>query len=286
MPTAQQRTRYHGRAYYRRRRRRRLMRDALLVLVISVLLLAAYKFFTRNHSETVPPDAGSIITSENAVYELQTAPPYTVALDAGHGGQDDGAVGVIKEVNLTETTVTYLNQLLAADPNYTSVLCRQNGEGMSIANRAAAATNSKASLFLSIHGNSDETGTASGFECFPTPPGRRYSDQSLQFGNILAQKMGQAGQKLRGETGVRYTYYLGDKESGYDKIIAEASDTTVRADLSFGVVEKVACPSVLVEQCFVTDAADVDAWGDDDGCRAAARIYYEAICAYFNTAPQ
>ena len=286
MPTAQQRTRYHGRAYYRRRRRRRLMRDALLVLIASILLLTAYKFLTREHVDEIPDDAGSIVTREPLVYELQTAPPYTVALDAGHGGQDDGAVGVIKEVTLTESTVTYLNALLDADPNYTPVLCRPNGEGMSIAGRAAAATDHKASLLLSIHGNSDETATASGFECFPTPPGRKYAEQSLQFANILAEKISAAGQKLRGQSGVRYTYYVGNEETGYDKIIAEASDTTVRADLSFGVVEKVSCPSVLAEQCFVTDAADVDAWGDDDGCRAAARVYYESICAYFNTAPQ
>ena len=28
--------------------------------------------------------------------------PYTVALDAGHGGEDVGSVGVIQEVQLTE----------------------------------------------------------------------------------------------------------------------------------------------------------------------------------------
>ena len=32
--------------------------------------------------------------------------PYTVALDAGHGGADVGAEGVIQEVALTEQTVT------------------------------------------------------------------------------------------------------------------------------------------------------------------------------------
>ena len=34
--------------------------------------------------------------------------PYTVALDAGHGGADVGAEGVIQEVALTEQTVAAL----------------------------------------------------------------------------------------------------------------------------------------------------------------------------------
>ena len=41
----------------------------------------------------------------------------------------------------------------------------------------------------------------------------------------------------------------------------------------------------MVEQCFVTSEADVAAWGTDDGCRRAARLYYEAICEYFGTEP-
>ena len=44
-------------------------------------------------------------------------------------------------------------------------------------------------------------------------------------------------------------------------------------------------PSVLAEQCFVTSEEDVARFGSEDGCKAVARIYYEAICAYFGTQP-
>ena len=70
-----------------------------------------------------------------------------------------------------------------------------------------------------------------------------------------------------------------------DRIIAEASDTTVRSEVTFGVLEKTTCPAVLVEQCFLSDQADCNAWASETGCKNAARAYYEAICAYFGTEP-
>ena len=61
--------------------------------------------------------------------------PYTVALDAGHGGEDVGSVGVIQEVQLTEQTVTALEKLLKEDGRFRVVLTRKMGEGMSITDR-------------------------------------------------------------------------------------------------------------------------------------------------------
>ena len=42
---------------------------------------------------------------------------------------------------------------------------------------------------------------------------------------------------------------------------------------------------MLVEQCFLTNYSDVENWTGEAGCARAARIYYEAICAYFGTEP-
>ena len=50
-------------------------------------------------------------------------------------------------------------------------------------------------------------------------------------------------------------------------------------------MEESNCPAVLAEQCFITSAEDVDLFGDEDGCQRTARVYYEAICAYFGTQP-
>ena len=53
----------------------------------------------------------------------------------------------------------------------------------------------------------------------------------------------------------------------------------------YKLLEDVNCPAVLAEQCFVTNADDVERFGSEQGCKRTARIYYEAICAYFGTTP-
>ena len=65
-------------------------------------------------------------------YLLQTQPPYTVALDAGHGGFDTGAEAIIKELEVCEQTVNALYTLLEQDSNYAPVRTRPNGEDRSI----------------------------------------------------------------------------------------------------------------------------------------------------------
>ena len=92
--------------------------------------------------------------------------------------------------------------------------------------------------------------------------------------------MGAAGARLRGHGGIRYIYYQGEA-----KQLVESTYTEVRGERSFTLLEDVNCPVVLAEQCFVTNADDVERFGSKQGCKRTARIYYEAICAYFGTTP-
>lgn len=211
---------------------------------------------------------------------------YTIALDAGHGGVDLGATGLLNEVDLTEATVRALEEMLRADPHYTPVLCRPYGEGMGINERAAAARNARADLLISVHGNAEETGTASGFECYPLPPGRKNHDESLKLARLMGHQMRAAGSTLRGEDGVRYAYYVANGDGSYEKRILDPSaDSEDTADSSFGVLEGAGCPAVLAEQCFITNEQDVAAFGTAQGCRLVAARYYLAICDYFGTQP-
>lgn len=255
------------------RKRKKLIRFSILgigVVAIAFVVLFALK--------------GAKESENNFEAEPQTfvniGPPYVVALDAGHGGADVGALGVIQELELTERTVGILYSLLENDENFTPVLCREIGEGASVEQRAKAANAAKASLLLSIHGNSDPACAGSGFECYPVPPGRNNHTESFWIASLLSQEMGAAGSRLRGEAGARFLYY--QEGSSTEKIVVEASDTSERELKSFGVLEKSKCPAVLVEQCFITNEEDVAQFGNEDGCRRAAESYYKAICKYFN----
>ena len=270
----------------RQKRRRRLVTLGLACLTLAIVLLAVL----RQTSAAQPAGTEGGAAGQSAALPTAAAPhegpPYTIAIDAGHGGTDIGAEGVINEIQLTEATIGYLEGWLTQDENYTSVRTHAADTFSKNTERAAAANSAGASLLLSVHGNSDPYSSDSyGLECYPQPPGRTHHEDSLRLAHLIADKFGAAGQRLRGNAGVRYIYYAGDDESGYEKQVVEESDSTVYSEQTFGLLEKTDCPAVLVEQCFVTSEADVAAWGTDDGCRRAARLYYEAICEYFGTEP-
>lgn len=267
-------------------RRRRLVTLGLACLTLAIVLLAVLRqTFAAQPAGTEGGAAGQSAALSTAAAPHE-GPPYTIAIDAGHGGTDIGAEGVINEIQLTEATIGYLEGWLTQDENYTPVRTHAADTFSKNTERAAAANSAGASLLLSVHGNSDPYSSDSyGLECYPQPPGRTHHEDSLRLAHLIADKFGAAGQRLRGNAGVRYIYYAGDDESGYEKQVVEESDSTVYSEQTFGLLEKTDCPAVLVEQCFVTSEADVAAWGTDDGCRRAARLYYEAICEYFGTEP-
>lgn len=210
---------------------------------------------------------------------------YIIALDAGHGGNDPGAVGFIQEIDLTEPAIRYLEAYLRQDENYTPVLCRPYGKGASIQQRNQAAKQAGADLLLSVHANSSDNASASGFECYPSPPGRDNHTASVRFAAILVEHMHSIGTQIRAGNGIRYAYYIPGEDGKYQKKLVDSSDTQVYPYGSFGLVENKTCPAVLAEQCFLTNAQDVAFLGTDEGCQLAAKSYYLAICEYFGTTP-
>ncbi len=284
-PPQTRRTRAARAAARRKIRMRKRLRFALTVLLAVALVWALASRITasKRPEDTPKEDAAGAV---NAVYAPQEGPPYVVAIDAGHGGTDVGAQGVVNESTLTEMTIGFLEEWLTRDENFTPVRTHDNDTFVDNTERAAAANRAGASLLLSVHANSDPTyASTTGFECYPQTPGRTHHDAARTFAHAIADGFAAAGHTLRGNAGVRYIYYVGDDAHGYEKQIIEESDDTVREEQSFGILEKTNCPAVLAEQCFVTSETDVANWGGEAGCRRAARIYYEAICAFFGAEP-
>ena len=247
----------------KRRRRRKIIKTVLLLIfIILIIIIVCFLFYRKKEQK-----------------------PYTVALDAGHGGADVGAIGYIEEVELTEKTADLLEELLKKDGRFEVVRSRKNGEDMPITKRKEILLKQKPNLLLSIHGNSDPTATARGFECYPSPPGRDNHEISYYFAVCIAEQMAEAGNRLRGENGVRYAYYVTDQNGNTQKAIKEVSDTMVYAQQSFGMVENISCAAVLAEQCFVTNQEDAKAFGSEKGCEISAKAYYKAICKYLYIQP-
>ncbi len=262
MPTSQRRSRN----WHRRRRNRALLRTGILAAAVSVMVIFGWGigYLARELQDRFA----------NGI--------YTIAVDAGHGGGDTGAVGVLRESDMTAQTAALLTQRLAADPHFHPVATRPEDTAATPAERSAAANQKHPDLLLSIHGNSDgNSADTAGFECYPVTPGRKEHDDSMRFASLLVQRMQAAGASIRGTNGIRYAYY----DENDQKTIVDSADDTPRSETTFTILERSRCPAVLAEQCFVTSAADVDAFGDADGCARAAECYYLAICDYFDVTP-
>lgn len=79
-------------------------------------------------------------------------PPYRVVIDAGHGGTDPGARGVIEEKDMTAATASELIRLLQQDSNFIPLQTRDSfDETATPAQRAARADEQAPQLLLSIH---------------------------------------------------------------------------------------------------------------------------------------
>jgi N-acetylmuramoyl-L-alanine amidase len=100
---------------------------------------------------------------------------YTVALDPGHGGSNQGAVGPggVLEKQLTLDIVRRVQRRLAARGKVRVVMCRSEDIAVPVRARVRCANDAGARLFISVHANSSPMGplrgTQRGFLMFLAP---------------------------------------------------------------------------------------------------------------------
>lgn len=216
-----------------------------------------------------------------------------IVVDAGHGGFEPGAVdasGTITEAETTQMVADRVMALLALHQDEVlAVESRRRGEYATAMQRANTAVQQQADLMLSLHLNADESPYARGFSCFPTPPGRLYHPESYFFSQLLVEQVQKTGIPIMGDNGIYYHYYIPTGYGGYSKYVVESKYVTEDdpwEDESFGVVEYSGCPSVLVEQWFISNPSDMALFYSEDGMDTMAECIYLAICDYFGLSPR
>jgi N-acetylmuramoyl-L-alanine amidase len=93
----------------------------------------------------------------------------TIAIDAGHGGEDPGAIGPtgVKEKDVVLAIALQLAQKLRSQKNpFNVVLTRDSDYFVSLADRVKRAKMARADLFISIHADAFYTPTARGASVF------------------------------------------------------------------------------------------------------------------------
>jgi N-acetylmuramoyl-L-alanine amidase len=90
-----------------------------------------------------------------------------IVIDPGHGGHDPGAMGNgVSEAELVLDIALRLEKLLQRSAGTEVVLTRRTDDFVSLPERTAIANREAADLFLSIHANASEDGTARGVETY------------------------------------------------------------------------------------------------------------------------
>ncbi len=288
-----ERPRSNRRPRKKRRRRGRInWRGIALLLLLLAGLVAGGALVVMGVQQLMKPSTQQLPTVIGTTQEATTTfqpqeleeeedDRYVIVIDPGHGGGDGGTEGIIDEIEMIEPVAQLLYDMLDEDVRFAPMLTRtfdmDEEEYMGQYERVEIATAAGADLFLSIHGNayagSEEV---RGTECFPIPYGRDYHQESLTFAKLIAAGFEAEGAVMRGDTGVRYAYFEGTtlyyEEEGYQ----EEND-----DVTYAVLQDVTYPAVLVEQCYVSSAADLEIFHGDEGHLMAAEVYYQAICDYF-----
>lgn len=171
-----------------------------------------------------------------------------VVLDAGHGGQDSGAMcGTVLEKDLT-LDVAQRAEILLRAAGYATVLTRDSDRYLTLAERAAVGNKEDDSLFISIHFNDGARAAASGVETYFA---QRASSGGSRFFSWLPFLQ-------RADNGA-----LASKSESLANCIqaslverTRAVDRGIKSE-QFYVIAKVRHPAALVEGGFITNKSDM-----------------------------
>jgi N-acetylmuramoyl-L-alanine amidase len=96
------------------------------------------------------------------------SPIRTIAVDPGHGGEDEGAKGPggVKEKDLTLTIARRAKAAIEARLGVRVLLTRDDDRNVPINERTSLANNNKADLFVSLHANASMRATTTGAAIF------------------------------------------------------------------------------------------------------------------------
>ena len=108
---------------------------------------------------TPPAPAPDLSALGGPVFALRT-----IAIDPGHGGEDDGVKGAggTKEKDLTLAVARRLKATIESRLGIRVLLTREDDHNVSLDGRAAMANNNKADAFISLHANASFRKTAGG----------------------------------------------------------------------------------------------------------------------------
>ena len=224
---------------------------------------------------------------------------FTVVIDAGHGGDDLGAVGQ-KGVREKDLNLTVSKQLAAKItqkyPEVKVVLTRDTDVFLPLQKRADIANKNHADLFISIHTNAAENRKAQGAETFILGTERMEDNLDVAMRENAVMKLEQDQTVYQGFDPKSIESYIifelmqnqyMDNSLLFAELVQNQFVCTLhRANrgvrqAAFWVLLKSACPSVLVEMGFISNTEE-EAWlASQEGQNGIVNGIFDAFEKYY-----
>ncbi|WVD64227.1 N-acetylmuramoyl-L-alanine amidase [Utexia brackfieldae] len=227
-----------------------------------------------------------------------------VAIDAGHGGKDSGAVGPNKlyEKNVTLAVAKKLSALMAKDALFKPVLTRSMDKYISVPERSEIARKYKADLLISIHADAAPSRAASGASIWVLSTKRADTELGrwIEQHEKQSQLLGGAGDALAGEDSNPYLsqaildlQFSNSQRVGYSlaqAILQEMKAVTklhksTPEHASLGVLRSPDIPSVLIEVGFISNVGEEKLLRSNAHQDKIARAIYLGVKDYVKKNP-
>ncbi|MCK9201105.1 MAG: N-acetylmuramoyl-L-alanine amidase [Gallionella sp.] len=223
-----------------------------------------------------------------------------IALDAGHGGEDPGAVGKngSKEKHITLAVARRVKALMAEIPNMRGVLIRDGDYFIPLGGRVAKARKANADLFISIHADAFIKPNARGSSVFALSEhgatstaarwlAKKENEADLIGGVNIAVKDPYLARTL---LDLSQTATINDSMKLAKHVLGELGDIN---DLHRGHVEQAGfavlkspdIPSILVETAFISNPDEEKRLNDEEYQNKLAGAILNGINRYFAQNP-
>jgi len=222
---------------------------------------------------------------------------FKVVLDAGHGGNDFGAVyhGYVEKNNALNVALK-VGKLLEKDPNIQVIYTRKTDIFIELDERANIANRNDANIFVSIHCNANKNTAASGTETYVMGVTRNAS-------NLEVAKKENAVVTMESDYKMKYDGYDPNSPESLigmtllqEEYIEQSIDLAARIQdgfenglgrksrgvkqAGFLVLRKIYMPRVLIEMGFVSNKDEGSYLSSDNGQEELAKAIADAITGY------
>lgn len=241
-----------------------------------------------------PPVATRSVVSTNRGRDI------VVAIDAGHGGVDPGAIGQrgIREKDITLAIARRLKERIDAVPGMRAVLTRDTDVFLPLRDRIKRARSQQADMFVSVHADSHRDRTITGSSVYVLSA-RGASDEAARW---LAERENAAdlvgGVSLDDKDGVLASVLLDLSQGASMSASIEAASQVLREldrmgnvrrpavqHAGFVVLKSPDIPSMLVETAFISNSKEEKKLTTDAHQQKLANAIHAGVVRYFQDNP-